>query len=153
MADVFIDNSMIVQLATDLFLTITGTDYTLVPLGGADPTNPEVEVRMVTCDVTPWRRNRADENDIGDVVVRVLVIVSAAREEEDQATMDGACAKVRAAMSMKYAADSSTDHSLTLDGAVVQESEVPDEQRRVRAATVTITGRCRRGSGSSIAHS
>lgn len=152
MADVWIDKSMIVQLATDLLITITGTGYTIVPLGGVDPEDGAVTIRMETCDVAARRRCRNDENDLADVRIIVGVIVSAARAESDQATMDGACSKVQQALSLKYAADAGTDHQLHLDGATIQEAMVPDEQRRIRAATVTITGWCRRGSGSTIAH-
>jgi len=153
MADVFIDKSMIVKLVTDLFLTIAGTNYTLVPLGGVDPDSPEVEIRLVACDLVSRRRCRNDENHLADVKVVVVVIVSEARIETDQATMDGACSKVEQAMSMKYTTDAGTTHELHLDEAIIQEAQVPDEQRRIRAATVTISGWCRRESGSSIAHS
>lgn len=149
---VYIDKSMIMQLATALLVTATGTGYVIVPVGGVDPENAAVIIRMLSCDVAHRRRNSLDENDLADVRCVVSVEVSAAREESDQATMDGVCAKVVQSMSFQYQADATTDHQLHTDQATVQEAEGPDEQRRIRAAIVTIVGWCRRGSGTSIAH-
>lgn len=149
---VYIDKSMIEQLATVLLLTATGTGYVIVPIGGADPENAAVTIRMLSCDLQHRRRNTTDENDLADVKIVVSVDVSAAREQSDQATCGGVCAKVVQSMAFQYQADATTDHQLHLDEARVEEAIGADEQRQIRAGVVTITGWCRRGSGSSIAH-
>lgn len=154
MASALIDAGAIHRMVLARLETLIGGKLTIIQLGEGEPPEPvDAWVRHESIDLKFMQRHRGTaEPDLADLSLVFGVFVS--EGQSSKLAIGTAASLLRAAFEGETIVDPASPaavvHQIDLTESIVAIVSEPMDERRIRVATVTITGVAQRWSGVSV---